>query len=104
MSRLTEPGNPPKAAPDEPTHWLVKPETIRRLWIVFGVILAGIAAGDFFVDHYEHFGIDGTFGFYAWYRDMRGHGGGGQGAGDLPQAPRRLLRARRRARRARELD
>lgn len=67
MARMTEPGNPPHAAPDEPTHWLVKPETIRMLWIVFGVILAAVAAGDLFVKHYEHFGIDGTFAFYAWY-------------------------------------
>lgn len=67
MARMTEPGNPPTAPADEPTHWLVKPETIRMLWIVSSVILAGIAAGDFFVHHHEHFGIDGTFAFYAWY-------------------------------------
>lgn len=67
MRAMTEPGNPPVAAPDEPQHWLAKPETIRRLWIVFGVILAGVASGDVFVHHHEHFGIDGTFGFYAWY-------------------------------------
>lgn len=67
MADLTTPGQPPTAPPDEPTHWLVKPETIRMLWIVFGVILAGIAAADFFVEHYEYFGIDSTFAFYAWF-------------------------------------
>ena len=67
MADLTTPGNPPTAPADEPTHWLVKPETIRRLWIGFAVLLAAIAAGDFFVHHYEYFGIDATFGFYAWY-------------------------------------
>lgn len=67
MAEPTQPGSPPRAAPDEPTHWLVKPETIRTIWIVFGVILAAIVAGDFVVHHHEHFGIDATFGFYAWY-------------------------------------
>ncbi len=65
--RMTEPGNPPRKAPDEPEHWLVKPETIRKLWIGSSVVLALIVAGDLFVDHYEYFGIDATFGFYAWY-------------------------------------
>jgi hypothetical protein len=45
----------------------VKPETIRGIWIAFSIVLAGLVAGDLFVHHHEHFGIDGTFGFYAWY-------------------------------------
>lgn len=61
------PGNPRVKAADEPTHWLVKPETIRSIWIGFGVILALTVAGDLFVHHHEHFGIDDSFGFYAWY-------------------------------------
>lgn len=65
--RMTEPGNPPRKAPDEPEHWLVKPETIRKLWIGSSVVLALIVAGDLFVEHYNYFGIDATFGFYAWY-------------------------------------
>ncbi len=65
--RMTEPGNPPVKSPDEPIHWLVRPDTIRKLWIGSSVILALIVAGDFFVHHYEYFGIDATFGFYAWY-------------------------------------
>ncbi len=67
MKSLTPPGRPPEAPPDEPTHWLVKPGTIRAIWIGFGIVLAGLVAGDFFVHHHEHFGIDGSFGFYAWY-------------------------------------
>ena len=67
MPRITPPGRPPRAPSDEPTHWLVKPETIRRIWVVFGVILAALVAGDLLVHHHEHFGIDGVFGFYAWY-------------------------------------
>lgn len=61
------PGNPPVKAPDEPTHWLAKPETIRAIRISFGVVLALTVAGDLFVHHREHFGIDATFGFSAWY-------------------------------------
>ena len=48
-------------------HWLVRPANIRKLWIVFIVILALTVLGDLFVHHHPHFGIDGTFGFGAWY-------------------------------------
>lgn len=65
--RMTEPGNPPTKSPDEPEHWLVRPETIRKLWVGSSVVLALMVAADLFIDQYEYFGIDGTFGFYAWY-------------------------------------
>ncbi|HXF52606.1 MAG TPA: hypothetical protein VNK52_00645 [Hyphomicrobiaceae bacterium] len=48
-------------------HWLVQPATIRRLWIMFIMVLAGLVALDLAVAHHPHFGIDGTFGFGAWY-------------------------------------
>lgn len=48
-------------------NWLVRPSTIRLLWIVFIVILALTVLADLFVDHHGEFGIDGTIGFYAWY-------------------------------------
>ena len=48
-------------------HWLARPENIRKLWIVFIVILALTVMADFFVHHHPHFGIDGTFGFGAWF-------------------------------------
>ncbi|MDA7947683.1 MAG: hypothetical protein MPJ78_09425 [Hyphomicrobiaceae bacterium] len=51
----------------EPDHWLVRPKTIRMLWIVFSIILALLVLSDLVVHHHAHFGIDGTFGFYAWY-------------------------------------
>jgi len=51
----------------EKQPWLVRPETIRLLWIVFIVILALTVLADFFVHHHGHYGIDGTFGFGAWY-------------------------------------
>lgn len=48
-------------------HWLVRPSTIRLLWIISSLILAGLVILDLFVEHHPHFGIDGTFGFGAWY-------------------------------------
>lgn len=48
-------------------HWLVRPGTIRLLWIIFIIILAGTVALDFVVKHKPYFGIDGTFGFGAWF-------------------------------------
>ena len=52
---------------DKEDYWLVRPRTIRMLWIVFIVILAATVLADFFIDHHGEFGIDGTIGFYAWY-------------------------------------
>ena len=48
-------------------YWLVRPSTIRLLWIVFVIILALTVLADFLVDHHGKFGIDGTIGFYAWF-------------------------------------
>lgn len=48
-------------------HWLVRPETIRLLWIVGGVILALTVIAEAFVDLHPHFPIEGIFGFNAWY-------------------------------------
>lgn len=48
-------------------HWLVRPATIRWIWIVSIAILALTVLGDLFVTHHPHFGIDGSFGFGAWY-------------------------------------
>ena len=53
--------------PPDRDHWLVRPENIRKLWIVFIVILALTVMADFFVHHHPHFGVDGTFGFGAWF-------------------------------------
>ncbi len=55
---------PPKAIED---NWLVRPRTIRWLWIVFIVVLAATVLADLFIAHHGKFGIDGTMGFYAWY-------------------------------------
>jgi len=52
---------------DDTLHWLMRPRTIRRLWIGGGVLLAGLVFADFFVHGHPSFDLDGTFGFYAWY-------------------------------------
>jgi hypothetical protein len=48
-------------------HWLVRADTIRKLWGLFGAVLAATVAADFAVHHHAYFGIDGTFGFGAWF-------------------------------------
>ena len=48
-------------------HWLTRPETIRKLWIVFIAILAATVLAELFIVHEAHFGVDGTFAFHAWY-------------------------------------
>ena len=48
-------------------HWLVRPETIRRLWLVFALILAATVVAGGFVHGHAYFALDGTFGFNAWY-------------------------------------
>jgi len=48
-------------------HWLVRPATIRKLWIGGGVVLAALVLADALIHPHALFGIDGTFGFYAWY-------------------------------------
>ncbi len=48
-------------------HWLVRPGTIRILWMVFIVVLALTIVPEFGVDLHPHFGVDGIFGFHAWY-------------------------------------
>ena len=45
----------------------MRPRTIRLIWIWSIIILALLVLCDFFVKHYNYFGIDGTFGFAAWY-------------------------------------
>lgn len=53
--------------PESKTHWLVRPSTIRMLWIGSAIVLAMLVALDLHVDHHPHFGLDGTFGFEAWF-------------------------------------
>jgi hypothetical protein len=48
-------------------HWLLRKENIRRLWMVFIVILALTVVAGFFVHQHESFGIEDSVGFFAWY-------------------------------------
>ena len=64
--------NPPKETPNPENypghdHWLVRPRTIRLLWILFVAILVATLIPDLFMDHHGEFGLDGTIGFGAWF-------------------------------------
>lgn len=48
-------------------HWLVRPETIRRLWWVFAAVLAATVAAELLVTIEPHFAIERVFGFNALY-------------------------------------
>jgi hypothetical protein len=48
-------------------HWLVRPGTIKMLWIVFAVVLAATVMLDLVIEHHPYFGLDGTLCFGAWF-------------------------------------
>lgn len=48
-------------------HWLVRPGTIRLLWVVFLFILALVVIAGLFMDVHAWFRLDGSFAFNAWY-------------------------------------
>ena len=48
-------------------HWLVRPATIRLLWIGSSVVLAVLVLLDLAVHHHADFGVEDKFGFAAWY-------------------------------------
>jgi hypothetical protein len=48
-------------------HWLVRPGTIRMLWIAFIAVLAVTVLLDLVIEHHPLFGLDGAFGFGAWF-------------------------------------
>lgn len=48
-------------------HWLVRPENIRKLWWIFGAVLALTVAAQAFIEVHDYFGVDGLFGFSAFY-------------------------------------
>jgi hypothetical protein len=55
----------PKA--DTNQHWLLRPATLRRVWIGFIAVLAATVLVQFLVPVEGHFGIEASFGFNAWY-------------------------------------
>lgn len=48
-------------------HWLVRPATIRLLWVIFIGVLAVLVALDLAVTHHPHFSLESTFAFGAWF-------------------------------------
>ena len=48
-------------------HWLVRPGTLRLLWIIFLIVLALTVLASLFTEGHARFGIDGSFAFNAWY-------------------------------------
>jgi len=52
---------------DTKKHWLVRPESIRKLIYISAAILMIIALLDFIIHPHAAFGIDGTKFFYSWY-------------------------------------
>jgi len=51
----------------EELHWLVRPDTIRKLWLGGCAVLGALVLADLFVAPHPYFGIDGNFGFNAWF-------------------------------------
>lgn len=52
---------------EQQLHWLVRPSTIRKLWIVFSVVLALVVLGQTVIYVKGYFGFDTWFGFGAVY-------------------------------------
>ena len=48
-------------------HWLVRPSTIRKLWIGGIVLLALTVVAQLFIPIKGYFGVDGYFGFGALF-------------------------------------
>ena len=49
-------------------HWLVRPKTIKMLWIGGVLSLLAITGLSLAVPHHDvQFGIEGTAAFYSWY-------------------------------------
>lgn len=53
------------ALSEQEMHWLVRPSTIRKLWIAFAVILGLTLVAQLFIHLHEYFVVDAVFGFYA---------------------------------------
>jgi hypothetical protein len=48
-------------------HWLVRPKTIRWLWVAFVAVLAATVAAGFVVDMHPHFEVENWPAFFAIY-------------------------------------
>ena len=52
---------------EQQLHWLVRPSTIRKLWIGFSIVLAIVVAAQAVIYIKGYFGVDAWFGFGAVY-------------------------------------
>lgn len=52
---------------EQEKHWLLRKNTIHRLWVIFIVILGLTVIAGLFVHQHVYFAIEDSFGFYAWY-------------------------------------
>lgn len=50
---------------EEELHWLVRPQTIRKLWWGFSAVLVLTLLAQFFIDIHSYFTVDGWPAFYA---------------------------------------
>jgi len=48
-------------------HWLTRPETIRKLWMVGSTVLALTVLAELAVELHPHFELEALFGFHAAY-------------------------------------
>lgn len=53
--------------PNQHDHWLVRPNTIRWLWIGFYIVLAATVLAQFFIKVKGYFVVDGWLGFGAFF-------------------------------------
>lgn len=51
--------------PDD-DHWLARPETIHKLWLLLIAVLVLLVAAEFVFPPHPHFALDRLFGFGAW--------------------------------------
>lgn len=59
--------HPPRMDLERDDHWLVRPASIRRLWIGFSVVLALTVIAQLGIYIKGYFGVDGWLGFGAAY-------------------------------------
>lgn len=52
---------------DAGEHWLRRPETIRKLWVVGIVVLVILVVIGELMEQHPHFDMEKLFGFNAWY-------------------------------------
>ncbi len=52
---------------DTQEHWLRRPETIRKLWVIGIIVLAILVAIGELIQQHPYFDGEKLFGFNAWY-------------------------------------